>query len=79
VLAAAAHPNAARLFVDFLVSKEGQKLVAAGDYVPADPDTPPGDPSLRPDGVKLKALYFSPEELEAGIGKWGTLYRDMFR
>ena len=79
VLAAAPHPNAARLFVDFLLSGAGQKLIAASDYVPADPRTPPSDPSLRPDGAKLRAVYFSPEELEAGIGKWGGLYRDMFR
>ena len=79
VVAGAPHPSAARLFVDFLLSGEGQKVVAAGDYVPADPQTPPKDPSLRPDGVKLRALYFSPEELEAGIAKWGGLYRDLFR
>ena len=79
VLAAAPHANAARLFVDFLLSGEGQALIAAGDYVPADPNTPAKDPALRPDGVKFRAVYFSPEELDAGIAKWGGIYRNMFR
>ena len=31
----APHPNAARLFIDFLLSKEGQEIIAeAGYYVP---------------------------------------------
>ena len=79
LLAGAPHPNAGKLFLDFLLSGEGQTVVAGGDYVPADPNTPPKDPSLRPDGVKLRAVYFSPEELEAGIAKWGGIYKDLFR
>ena len=79
LLAGAPHPAAGKLFLDFLLSGEGQTVVAGGDYVPADPNTPPKDPSLRPDGVKLRAVYFSPEELEAGIAKWGGIYKDLFR
>jgi ABC-type Fe3+ transport system substrate-binding protein len=79
VTAAAPHPNAARLLVEYLLSGDGQKVIAASDYVPADPLTSPSDPSLRPDGVTFRAQYFSPEELERGIGRWGSIYRDWFR
>lgn len=79
LLAGAPRPNAGKLFLDFLLSGEGQTVVASGDYVPADPNTQPKDPSLRPDGVKLRAVYFSPEQLEAGIAKWGGIYKDLFR
>ena len=34
---AAPHPNAAKLFEDFLVSKDGQNLYRSTEYLPADP------------------------------------------
>ena len=56
----APHPNAARLFVDFALSREGQGLLRAQRRVPARPDVAPDPPSLtkglnlypaRPDGM----------------------------
>ncbi len=75
----APHPNAARLFVEFMVSAEGQKIVAANDYIPADPDTPAADPDMKPDGKSLRAQYFNPEELEAGMSGWADVFNQLFR
>jgi len=48
----APHPNAARLFVDFALSKEGQGLLRAQRRVPGRSDVPPDPPSLT-QGLKL--------------------------
>ncbi|MBM2805716.1 MAG: Extracellular solute-binding protein [Deltaproteobacteria bacterium] len=48
----APHPNAARLFVNFALSKEGQGLLRAQRRVPGRPDVSPDPPSLT-QGLKL--------------------------
>ena len=56
----APHPNAAKLFVDFVLSREGQNLLRALRRIPARPDMLPDPPSLtkglnlypaRPEGM----------------------------
>lgn len=56
----APHPNAAKLFVDFVLSKEGQGLLRGLRRIPAHPDVLPDPPSLtkglnlypaRPEGM----------------------------
>jgi iron(III) transport system substrate-binding protein len=56
----APHPNAARLFVDFVLSKEGQNILRGLRRIPARPDVLPDPPSLtkglnlypaRPEGM----------------------------
>jgi iron(III) transport system substrate-binding protein len=74
----APHPNAARLFVDYLVSRDGQKLFRDADYLPVDPAVPPREPSLRPDGDKFKAIFFTPEQYYEGLPKWMKLFTDIF-
>ena len=75
----APHPNAARLFAEFVTSPEGQGLIADRDYVPAAPHVPAKDPSLKPDGVRFRAQFFSPEELEASVPRLGAIYKQLFR
>src|SRR5438067_9880958 len=48
VTAGAPHPYAARLFVDFVLSKPGQEIFRGAGYLPARPDIPAATPSLRP-------------------------------
>ena len=79
VTAKARHPNAGRLLADFVVSAEGQKIAAYHDYIPVHPDVAPRDPALRPDGVKFRAINFSPEEVEAAMPKWKAVYDELFR
>lgn len=50
----AAHPNTARLFVDFLLSKEAQDLMRTRFRIPSRPDVPPDPPELTK-GLKLIA------------------------
>jgi iron(III) transport system substrate-binding protein len=75
----APHPNAARLLVEFLISPEGQELFRAADYMPVDPGVKPRDPTLRPDGKDFKAIYLTPEQIDASLPKWGKIYEAMFR
>jgi len=75
----APHPSAAKLLVDFLVSDEGQKLFRDADYIPVDPDVPPREPALRPDGKSFRGLYFSPEQIDAAVPHWMDVYNEIFR
>ena len=75
----APHPNAARLFVDYLASAEGQKLFRDADYLPVDPAVPPKVPALRPDGEKFKAIYITPEDYYQSLPKWTKLFNDLFQ
>src|SRR4030095_5550120 len=50
--AKAPHPNAARLFVDFLLSKEAEGLMRERYRIPSRPDVPPDPPELTK-GLKI--------------------------
>jgi iron(III) transport system substrate-binding protein len=75
----APHPNAAKLLVDFLVSDEAQKIFRDADYIPAAPDVPPREPALRPDGKRLRGIFFSPEATDASMPHWLDVYNEIFR
>ena len=74
----APHPNAAKLFLDFVMSPEGQALYRDHDYIPVDPAVTPRDPGLRPDGVHLKGYDPDPAKLEELVPKWFGIYREIF-
>lgn len=73
------HPNAGKLLVDFLVSEAGQKIYRDADYMPIDAATPARDESLRPDGVKFRAISFTPERIVANMPKWSGVFQQLFR
>ena len=79
VTKASPHPNAAKLFIEFVTSEEGQKLLAAAGELPVHPNVRPLDPSLRPEEGKFKAQFISPEQLEQSMPRWARTYQDMFR
>ena len=74
----APHPNAAHLFLDYLISEECQKILAQADYLPAMPAVPAKTPSLKPEGGGFKALFMSPEVMAANSEKWTRLRKDLF-
>jgi ABC-type Fe3+ transport system substrate-binding protein len=73
------HPNAAQLFVEFMLSKEGQALFKKADYFPTRADTAPSMPELAPSTGGFKANFFSPEDTAKGYERWAKIYNDMFR
>jgi len=75
----APHPNAGKLLTEFYVGKEGQQILRDANYIPADPSMPPLVPSLRPDGVTLKTVYFSPEQIDQGMSHWMSIYDEYFK
>jgi iron(III) transport system substrate-binding protein len=75
----APHPNSARLLVDFIISREGQEIFRAAEYLPADPVVPPLTPSLEPEQGKFRTRFFTPEETEDGMPAWKKIYDDLFR
>jgi len=73
------HPAAAKLFIDFLVSPEGQALYRDADYMPVDSAIPTRNQSLRPDGAKFRSIWFTPERIEENTPKWTGVYNELFR
>lgn len=73
------HPNAARLFVEFLVSKDGQAVFQQADYIPVHPDMPPLNPALRPAEGGFKAALMLPELYDEGVDGWRKIYDEVFK
>ncbi|MBX2806862.1 MAG: ABC transporter substrate-binding protein [Hyphomicrobiales bacterium] len=76
ILSTAKNPAAAKAFVDFLISKEGQQLAADMGYLPAHPDvTPPkGFPALK----DIKLLDFEPAKALAEDDASKKRFADIF-
>jgi iron(III) transport system substrate-binding protein len=76
---AAPHPNAAKLFEEFLVSPEGQKVYQSTEYLPADPDVRALTPSLKPEDGHFRSRFFTPEEIAEKMPHWQKVYDEIFR
>jgi iron(III) transport system substrate-binding protein len=75
----APHPNAGKLFIDFMVSKAGQEIFREHDYLPMHPDVPAKIPELKPEQGGYKAIVFTPDNLETEVPRWQKIYEDLFR
>ena len=73
ISARAPHPNAARLLVDFLLSKEGQEIIASFYRIPSRMDTDPIVPILKK-GLKIMTPNF---DLVDNYDKYTKLYREL--
>lgn len=78
VLKDAPHPNAAKLFVDFMMSEEGQAIFRDNDYLPTHPLVPPRMPELIPDGKLFRGVFLSQDEIDAGMPGWMKLFGALF-
>ncbi len=79
VLAKARHLNAAKLFMDFIISREGQEVFAKAFYIPAHPAVPAAVPTLKPAEGKFRAHFFTPEQTEENMPKWNKVFGEFFR
>ncbi|HEY7167349.1 MAG TPA: extracellular solute-binding protein [Candidatus Binatia bacterium] len=75
----APHPHATMLLIDFLISKEGQKLLQDLDYLPAHPEVPAKTANLKPGGGRFtKVNYIGPEVLFEKEQQWAELFQKVF-
>ena len=79
VLAAAPHPNAGKLFLDFMQSDEGQAIFRDNDYLPTNPNVQARVPELVPDGKRFTGLVFTGDEIELAMPGWAKMFNEIFR
>ncbi len=72
VAAKSAHPNAAKLFIDFILSREGQQLMLSIERTPARPGI-----DTKMEARKLK-LYAIPPELGEHYDQFQKEFREIF-
>ena len=78
----APRPNAAKLFLEYLVSDEGQKIIREAGYPPADPDVTAKDPSISPATGKFSTTLLAPEissQDSEPLASWLKIYDQMFK
>ena len=75
----APHPNAARLFMEFMTSPEGQTILQKANYLPASPAVPALVENLKPDAGKFKAYAISTESQKQSFDEWLRIYTELFR
>ncbi len=71
-------PNAAKLFVEFALSEEGQKIQADAGYIPVNPKVSAKNPDLKPGPGNYKARLISPDEFAQNEAEWTGIYRQLF-
>jgi len=74
-----AHPAAAELLVDFMLSPQGQALFKQADYFPTRQDVTPSMPELAPTTGGFKANFFGPSDIDQNYERWAKIYIDLFR
>ena len=75
IAAKAPHPNAARLFADFILSKEGQEMLRHFQRIPVRKDVEPDPPRLF---RGFKRVLESPEGYK-NFDETVKLYLDIFK
>lgn len=75
----APHPNAARLFMAYALSPEGQAVFAKAGYIPANPAIPAGYPATGPRDGHYRTILLTPEMAHAHYQDWLRIYNELFK
>ena len=79
VLKFAPHPHAAMLFMDFVLSKRGQKVMQQSNYLPSHPEMPALQADLKPGGGRFKRVhYMNPEQEFDRSNDWVDYFQKNF-
>jgi iron(III) transport system substrate-binding protein len=75
-----AHPHAAMLLIDFLLSRDGQEILARSDYFPSNPQVPPAEYLRRivPGNIGMAEKFLRPEIWAAESDRTQALYDKYF-
>jgi iron(III) transport system substrate-binding protein len=75
------HPNAALLLMDFLLSREGQQILAASEYLPVREDVEPLKQiaAIVPSRAGVPENFISPENLQAYTESSAKIVETLFR
>lgn len=77
--ARAKNPNAAKLFIDFVLSKEGQTVVRGSQRNPRNPARKDMQaPLAKMDQARIKSKRV-PDEIETNLDPYAKEYREIFR
>jgi iron(III) transport system substrate-binding protein len=79
VVKGAPHPNAAKLLFEFIVSDDGQAIMAQSGELPVAPGVKARVPELRPQDGGFRAVYLGPEEITRQVPVWQRVYEEYFR
>lgn len=79
LMKSAPHPNAAKLFIEFVLSTKGQTIFRNADYIPADPAVPAAIPALKPETGGFKAVFLPLQQVDAGMPQWIATYNELFK
>jgi len=69
------HPNAAKLFVDFALSKEGQNIIRKENRIPARSDVEPLSPKMDQARLKFEVV---PEDMTTRLNDYVSDFRKIF-
>lgn len=74
------NPNAGKLLVDYLLSEEGQKVLASTSYLPSHPNVQAKIPTLLPTGPEpFKSRFMSPEIVKDNLSEWIKILNEKFK
>jgi ABC-type Fe3+ transport system substrate-binding protein len=75
----APHPHAALLFLDFVISKRGQKVFQLSNYLPSHPEMPAIQADLKPGGGRFKRVNYMNPEVQFDKGnEWVEYFQKNF-
>jgi len=76
VVAGAPHLNAAKLFMEYMISREGQVVFRDSLYSPINPNVAPLNPQFAPSANPY--LVLTPREAFDLMPKWFQIYKELF-
>ena len=75
----APHPNAGRLFIDFLVSEEGQTVFRDVGYIPTNPKVAPKVAELSPLNGGFAVEWVLARDIVDVMPEWIRHYNELFK
>ena len=74
-------PHAAMLLIDFILSREGQEIMAKAEYYPARPDVPPLESvaAVVPARAGVPENFVPPDKLYSYVESSEAIWREKFR